>query len=210
MRKITARRYLVALGLACAMLAGGPLALAGAAGAAGATGAAPRPADRAPAGPRVPALRWRSCHHGFECATAQVPLDYRRPRGTSISIAVIMHRAPRTVRRPGTLFVNGGGPAPQILPFVADFLAFPPPCAGVSTSSRSTHAASGSARRFAASRQRRPRTGCSARSCRSRCSRSVPGRQARSSARTPGSGRDAPVALACCSITSPPQTWPGT
>jgi pimeloyl-ACP methyl ester carboxylesterase len=75
--------------------------------------------------PRIPVLRWRACHHGFECATARVPLDYRHPRGKLIDIAVIMHRAPKTTRRPPTLFVNGGGPAQQILPFVTDFPGLP-------------------------------------------------------------------------------------
>lgn len=37
-------------------------------------------------------LRWTPCHAEvgprFECAVAQVPLDYDRPRGESISIAL--------------------------------------------------------------------------------------------------------------------------
>jgi len=115
-KKITARRHLVALGLTCAVLAGSSLAPAG---------AVSLHAGRPSAGPRVPVLRWRACHHGFRCATARVPLDYRHPRGKLIDIAVIMHRAPRTTRRPGTLFVNGGGPAQQILPFVTDFPGVP-------------------------------------------------------------------------------------
>jgi hypothetical protein len=47
---------------------------------------------------QVPVLDWRSCDGGFQCATARVPLDYRHPHGTMISIAVIRHLAtdPRT------------------------------------------------------------------------------------------------------------------
>jgi pimeloyl-ACP methyl ester carboxylesterase len=116
MRKIRAHCHLAVLGLACAVLAGGPLASAG---------VTPRPVDRPPVGPRLPPLRWRACHHGFECAIARVPLNYRHPRGKRIDIAVIMHRAPKATARPGTLFVNGGGPAEQILPFLSDFPGIP-------------------------------------------------------------------------------------
>jgi pimeloyl-ACP methyl ester carboxylesterase len=77
------------------------------------------------AGPRVPALHWRACDHGFQCATARVPLDYRHPRGTLISIAVIRHRAADPAQRAGTLFVNGGGPSAQIEGFLAEFPALP-------------------------------------------------------------------------------------
>ncbi len=41
----------------------------------------------------APVLSWRPCDGGFQCATARVPLDYRHPRGATISIAVIRHRA---------------------------------------------------------------------------------------------------------------------
>ena len=77
------------------------------------------------AGPRVPVLAWHSCDGGFECATARVPLDYRHPRGATISIAVIRHQASDGARRAGTLFINSGGPAEQIEPFVASFPAIP-------------------------------------------------------------------------------------
>jgi hypothetical protein len=49
-----------------------------------------------PAG--APVLRWHRCEGGFFCATLRVPLDYRRPDGRLISIAVIEHRA--TSRQP--------------------------------------------------------------------------------------------------------------
>jgi pimeloyl-ACP methyl ester carboxylesterase len=82
-------------------------------------------ARRSPLGPRVPVLHWRACDHGFQCATARVPLDYRHPRGKLISIAVIRHRAEHPARRVGTLFVNGGGPAEQILGFIAEYPDIP-------------------------------------------------------------------------------------
>jgi pimeloyl-ACP methyl ester carboxylesterase len=79
----------------------------------------------AAAAPRIPALRWTSCDDGFQCATARVPLDYRQPRGTLISIAVLRHQAAGPGRPAGSLFVNGGGPTAQIQDFVADYPALP-------------------------------------------------------------------------------------
>jgi pimeloyl-ACP methyl ester carboxylesterase len=78
------------------------------------------------AGPAVPVLRWHPCDGGFDCATARVPLDYRYPHGKSIGVAVIMHKASDAARRPAKLFINTGGPAEQIVPFVqGGFAAIP-------------------------------------------------------------------------------------
>jgi pimeloyl-ACP methyl ester carboxylesterase len=74
---------------------------------------------------RVPVLNWTSCDDGFQCATARVPLDYRHPRGTLISIAVIRHLAKGPAAPAGSLFVNGGGPTAQIQDFVADYPGLP-------------------------------------------------------------------------------------
>ncbi len=82
-------------------------------------------AARGPATPRVPALAWRSCDGGFQCATARVPLSYADPGGAAISIAVIRHRATGPAGRLGTLFYNGGGPNGQIQGFVAGIGEFP-------------------------------------------------------------------------------------
>ena len=66
------------------------------------------------AGPAVPVLTWKPCDNGYYCATARVPLNYGDPRGTQISIAVISHRATGPGPSLGWLFVNGGGPNPQV------------------------------------------------------------------------------------------------
>jgi pimeloyl-ACP methyl ester carboxylesterase len=79
----------------------------------------------------APVLAWKPCagpaKRGFECATARrVPLDYRRPRGARIRLAVIRHRATDRARRLGSLFFNPGGPGEpgaDVLPTVLD--AFP-------------------------------------------------------------------------------------
>lgn len=64
--------------------------------------------------PSVPApqLVWRACVQGspFDCATAKVPLDYKRPGGRTIELAVVKRRATGPGRRIGTLFFNPGGP----------------------------------------------------------------------------------------------------
>jgi pimeloyl-ACP methyl ester carboxylesterase len=66
--------------------------------------------SRAPAAVPVPKLSWRTCHKDFQCAIARVPLDYSHPRGRTIHLAVIRHRATEPARRIGTLFFNPGGP----------------------------------------------------------------------------------------------------
>jgi pimeloyl-ACP methyl ester carboxylesterase len=64
-------------------------------------------------GAAVPKLAWVACGDeapGFECATAQVPLDYDRPHGARISLALIRLPATGPGRRIGSIFFNPGGP----------------------------------------------------------------------------------------------------
>ncbi|HXS65933.1 MAG TPA: alpha/beta fold hydrolase [Streptosporangiaceae bacterium] len=76
--------------------------------------------------PSVPKLAWRACHGGFQCSTARVPLDYRRPGGSKISLALIRHLATASpARRLGTMFLNFGGPMEQFEPFLSGFSAIP-------------------------------------------------------------------------------------
>jgi pimeloyl-ACP methyl ester carboxylesterase len=62
----------------------------------------------------VPVLDWQPCgepgQQGFDCATAQVPLDYGDPQGATIDLAVIRHSATDPAHRLGALFFNPGGP----------------------------------------------------------------------------------------------------
>jgi len=74
---------------------------------------------------QVPELHWNSCHDEFQCATARVPLDYRHPGDTKISIAVVRHVATDPAKRIGSLFVNGGGPDQQIEGFLAAYPGLP-------------------------------------------------------------------------------------
>jgi pimeloyl-ACP methyl ester carboxylesterase len=55
------------------------------------------------------AVRWRSCGVRLQCARVRVPLDWARPRGPTISLAVVRYLASDRARRIGSLFVNEGG-----------------------------------------------------------------------------------------------------
>lgn len=92
---------------------------------------APAPGYAATAGPRssppVPTLHWRACDHGFQCATAQVPLNYQQPDGATISIAVMRHLATESAHSDGSLFINGGGPSEQLESFVGAYPNIPLP-----------------------------------------------------------------------------------
>jgi len=79
-----------------------------------AAAAAPQPAGLQSAGPAVPVLAWKPCDNGFQCASARVPLNYSAPRGAQIGIAAISHLATGPGSNLGWLFVNGGGPNPQV------------------------------------------------------------------------------------------------
>ncbi len=105
--------------LVSATVAAGPTAAArvpAAPTAAVAPAAAPaqRGVDLAP----VPRLRWRDCGNGFECTTARVPLDYDRPRGRTIRLALLRLPASDPARRIGSLFINPGGPGAAAVGFV--------------------------------------------------------------------------------------------
>jgi hypothetical protein len=50
---------------------------------------------------------------GFTCATVNVPLDYAKPHGAMIQLALVKHAATDPKHRIGTLFTNPGGPGGQ-------------------------------------------------------------------------------------------------
>jgi pimeloyl-ACP methyl ester carboxylesterase len=63
----------------------------------------------------VPRLDWGSCGDepelaAFQCATAVVPLDYDRPKGKQIAVALARLPASGPGRKLGSLFLNPGGP----------------------------------------------------------------------------------------------------
>ncbi|MFI9170791.1 alpha/beta hydrolase [Streptomyces lincolnensis] len=79
--------------------------------------AAQSPADAEGSAP-VPTLTWTDCQGGFQCANAQVPLDYREPQGKTITLAVIRKQAADQSQRKGTLFMQPGGPGNSGVDFV--------------------------------------------------------------------------------------------
>ena len=70
-------------------------------------------------------LAWKPCDGAFRCATARVPLNYRDPRGATIGIAVISHLATGPGSGPGWLFLNFGGPNPQVANLVKAYPNLP-------------------------------------------------------------------------------------
>ncbi|MFC4514000.1 alpha/beta hydrolase [Streptomyces ehimensis] len=89
------------------------LALAACAAGVVATLAATPAAQAAPAAAaKPPALAWAPCADAptRECADLSVPLDYRDPKGRSVSLAVSRLRSDRPEARRGTLLLIPGGP----------------------------------------------------------------------------------------------------
>lgn len=84
-----------------------------------------RPSIPTAGGTPAPAVHWRPCEDGFQCATLTAPLDYTRPEAKTVEIALIRLPATDPVRRIGSLVVNPGGPGGSGIEFVreaADFV----------------------------------------------------------------------------------------
>ena len=63
-------------------------------------------------------LDWKPCEGSFECAKVKVPLDYSKPDGDRIELAVI--KLATKGDKKGTLLVNPGGPGGSGYDFVRD------------------------------------------------------------------------------------------
>ncbi len=71
------------------------------------------PKDRAPstsASAKTGSLDWKSCDGSFQCASLKVPLDYDRPAGEQLTLALVRRPADNPDQRVGSLLVNPGGP----------------------------------------------------------------------------------------------------
>ena len=94
-------------------------------------------------------LDWQACDD-HECATLTVPLDYAKPRGRTIDLALL--RVPARAERLGALVVNPGGPgSPGTEYAAAATQVFGSRSSSTSTWSASTHAAPAGALRSTAS-----------------------------------------------------------
>ncbi|WP_207400521.1 alpha/beta hydrolase [Actinomadura roseirufa] len=102
----------------------GAAPLAVTAGAGAETGSAARTGaagDDPVAAVRIDPPAWRPCgEHGAECGSVRVPLDWSRPRGRRITLAVSRLRAAAPSRRIGAVFFNPGGPGGKAMAIVRD------------------------------------------------------------------------------------------
>ncbi|MEW2634330.1 alpha/beta hydrolase [Streptomyces sp. NPDC048389] len=75
-------------------------------------------------------LDWRECGvPGFECATMKAPLDYAKPDGDSIKLAVSRIKATGPGKRLGSLLVNPGGPGGSAVGYLQAYagIGYPAP-----------------------------------------------------------------------------------
>lgn len=77
----------------------------------------------------TPRLDWAPCQEKtlsrLQCATATVPVDYARPDGATLALAVVRQPATDPSRRIGTLFTAAGGPGASGIRWAGDEVMFP-------------------------------------------------------------------------------------
>ncbi|MFB6819874.1 alpha/beta hydrolase [Streptomyces sp. NPDC056347] len=67
-------------------------------------------------------LKWRDCGvEGFQCATMKAPLDYAKPDGGDIALAVSRKAATGPGKRIGSLLVNPGGPGGSAVEYLQGY-----------------------------------------------------------------------------------------
>ncbi|WP_351229605.1 alpha/beta hydrolase [Streptomyces sp. NPDC002133] len=75
-------------------------------------------------------LSWRDCGvPGFQCATLRAPLDYAKPDGRSVDLAVARVKATGPGKRIGSLLVNPGGPGGSAVSYLQGYagVGYPAP-----------------------------------------------------------------------------------
>jgi hypothetical protein len=80
--------------------------------------AAPEAAASSATTPAAGRIAWGPCEappdrnasSTFECATIEVPVDWKRPHGATVDLALARHLATDPGRRIGSLLINPGGP----------------------------------------------------------------------------------------------------
>ncbi|MET9955160.1 alpha/beta hydrolase [Streptomyces sp. NPDC006339] len=103
-------------------------------------GGAAAPAQSPPAASGAPAaalssyyaqkVSWRDCGVAdFQCGTVRVPLDYAKPGGDEVRLAVSRAKATGPGKRLGSLLVNPGGPGGSAVGYVQGFagIGYPAP-----------------------------------------------------------------------------------
>ncbi|MET8570483.1 alpha/beta hydrolase [Streptomyces sp. NPDC004783] len=67
-------------------------------------------------------LSWRDCGvPGFQCATMKAPLDYAKPSGGDVGLAVARKKATGPGKRLGSLLVNPGGPGGSAIGYLQQY-----------------------------------------------------------------------------------------
>ncbi|MBA4181733.1 MAG: proteinase [Anaerolinea sp.] len=64
------------------------------------------------------AITWQSCGGNFQCATLKVPVDYSKPAGATLDLALLKLPARDQSKRIGSLVANPGGPGASAVDFV--------------------------------------------------------------------------------------------
>ncbi|WP_329457184.1 alpha/beta hydrolase [Streptomyces sp. NBC_01497] len=65
---------------------------------------------------------WHACEvPGFQCATMKAPLDYAKPDGAQIKLAVARKKATGPGKRLGSLLVNPGGPGGSAIEYLQSY-----------------------------------------------------------------------------------------
>lgn len=74
-------------------------------------------------------IRWAPCpgQTGVDCGSVAVPVDYRRPHGPKITLALARHPATDRAHRIGVLLFNPGGPGESGIGTLGILTAFLPP-----------------------------------------------------------------------------------
>jgi pimeloyl-ACP methyl ester carboxylesterase len=65
---------------------------------------------------------WRDCEDGLQCATMRVPLDWKRPDGRTIPLAVARKPAAHPDQRIGSVVFNPGGPGEPGTDFLSQII----------------------------------------------------------------------------------------
>lgn len=88
-------------------------------------GAARAGAGPSPIWPPLPTfdttIAWADCGNGWECGTLNVPVDWAKPGGETVPLAITRRRA-TSDQRIGTLVVNPGGPGVTGTDYVRNFV----------------------------------------------------------------------------------------
>lgn len=67
-------------------------------------------------------ITWNDCGGGFQCGSLTVPLDWTKPAGRTIDLAVIRKPAKDKAHRVGSVVLNPGGPGEGGTSFLRDFV----------------------------------------------------------------------------------------